>query len=121
MRIKYAKHTLQSFVIIFLLNKYKTKNSRVFPLLGKTGDLGLEGIEGVIWNRTSEHILSFSGPARRCSVNEVELIALKTSPLEAVRVNLHNLMVEEDSICTIRWTFSQNLAPWGLGEVVAEL
>lgn len=103
MRIKHAKHNLQSFVIIFLLNKYKTKNSRVFPLLRKTGDLGLGGIEGVIWNRTSEHILSFSGPARRCSVNEAELIALKTSPLKAVRVNLHNLKVEEDSITVKVW------------------
>ena len=48
------------------------------------GNPGLAGVGGVIRNEEGNTILSYSGPARICSINKAELLALKTGLREAV-------------------------------------
>lgn len=52
--------------------------------------------------------LSFSGHSSFCSVNEVDLIALRTGLCEVMRLDMRNLTVEGDSFCAIRWASSSS-------------
>lgn len=66
-------------------------------------------------------ILSFSGLAGICLVNEAEPIALRTGPSEAARLYFHFSMVEGDSSCVIRWALGSSRHSWCLADAAKKV
>lgn len=62
------------------------------------GNLGFAGIGSVISDSVAEIVLSYSGPAGRCLVNEADILAMRTGLWEANCCHLRNLVVEGDSL-----------------------
>lgn len=65
------------------------------------------GIGGIIRDSSSSCILSFSHPLGHCSVDEVELIALRMGLPELSKLDANNIIVEGNSWCTTRWAASR--------------
>ena len=48
-------------------------------------------------------------------------MALKIGLREACQLNLHNILVDRDSFCSIRWMSGQAKAPWKLDNILEEV
>lgn len=59
-------------------------------------------------------IICFSVPDGLCSVNVVEMLALRTGLFEALHLGLRDTFAKGDSLCTIQWAFGMSRAPWRL-------
>lgn len=81
---------------------------------GLPGDARLGGL---LRNNRGDVILSFLGHARFGSIKMAEMEALLML-WEACRADFRCIMVEGDSLCSIRWAFGGCSAPWYLADVV---
>lgn len=54
---------------------------------------GLAGIGSISRHSTADSILSFSGLLGNCTVNEAEMLGLKTGLRDAQCLNIHSLLV----------------------------
>lgn len=70
---------------------------------------------------SADCILSFSGPAGLCSVNEAELAALRLGIRERAKLGLSNIIGEGDSWCANRWASRVTRPPWRLVDMVEEV
>lgn len=82
---------------------------------------GPTGMGGLIRNIEANILCSFSGDAGFESINMAELKALCIGLREAHRMHLRCIMVEEDSLCAVRWASGRCYAPWAIVEEVRDL
>lgn len=82
---------------------------------------GPTGMGGLIRNIEANILCSFSGDAGFESINMAELKALCIGLREAHRMHLRCIMVEEDSLCAVRWASGRCYAPWAIVEEVKGL
>lgn len=54
-------------------------------------------------------------------MNEAELIALRMGLHEAVRLDMHNRIVEGDSFSVLRWASGSWKPPWCLADMAEEV
>ena len=85
------------------------------------GNPRLAGIEGVIHDSNSLNVVSFSDSVCHCSINKVELLALRQGLQEASHMKLQPLLVEGDLECVLRWVSRRSAPPWRLLDVLGEV
>ncbi|XXG46579.1 hypothetical protein AAC387_Pa02g1389 [Persea americana] len=85
------------------------------------GNPRLAGIEGVIHDSNSLNVVSFLDSVCHCSINKVELLALRQGLQEASHMKLQPLLVEGDLECVLRWVSRRSTPPWRLLGVVDEV
>lgn len=56
-----------------------------------------------------------------CSINETKLLALWNSLRDSFRSGFHNMAVESDSYCAIRWSSGSANPRWCLAEICNEV